>query len=140
MEVEEIKPIEVEEISLAFNFVYSKNAITIKKYLGSIEDGDCINYIDIVNKLTKNDYYQYEPSDAVVSSYLIKQLQSVLENVNTGKVFYVLSELDELIINNIKEYVEEWSMKKEKEYNIHYTEDISLNGVTELFDGTKVFS
>jgi|10_taG_2_1085330.scaffolds.fasta_scaffold112240_2 hypothetical protein len=140
MEVEEIKPIEVEEISLAFNFVYSKNAITIKKYLGSIEDGDCINYIDIVNKLTKNDYYQYEPSDAVVSSYLIKQLQSVLENVNTGKVFYVLSELDELIINNIKEYVEEWSMKKEKEYNIHYTEDICLNGVTELFDGTKVFS
>ena len=140
MEVEEIETIEVEEISLAFNFVYSKNAITIKKYLGSIEDGDCINYIDIVNKLTKNDYYQYEPSDAVVSSYLIKQLQSVLENVNTGKVFYVLSELDELIINNIKEYVEEWSIKKEKEYNIHYTEDISLNGVTELFDGTKVFS
>ena len=131
---------EVEQISLAFNFVYSKNAITIKKYLGSIEDGECINYIDIVNKLTKNDYYQYEPSDAVVSSYLIKQLQSVLENVNTGKVFYVLSELDEVIINNIKEYVEEWSMKKKKEYNIHHTEDISLNGVTELFDGTKVFS
>jgi|TARA_R100000501_G_C2574991_1_gene80430 hypothetical protein len=140
MEVEEIETMEVEEISLAFNFVYSKNAIIIKKYLGSIEDGECINYIDIVNKLTKNDYYQYEPSDAVVSSYLIKQLQSVLENVNTGKVFYVLSELDELIINNIKEYVEEWSIKKEKEYNIHYTEDISLNGVTELFDGTKVFS
>ena len=64
----------------------------------------------------------------------------MLENVNTGKVFYVLSELDEVIINNIKEYVEEWSMKKKKEYNIHHTEDISLNGVTELFDGTKVFS
>jgi hypothetical protein len=139
MEVEEelIIPEEIEP--LIFNFVYSRDAITIKKYLSERESGECINYIDIVNKLTKNDYYQYEPSDVVVSSYLIKQLQTVLENVNTSTVFYVLSELDEVIITNIKEYVEAWSVKRKKKYNIHHTEDISLNGVTNLFDGSKVF-
>ena len=127
------------EINLTFNFVYCKDAITIKKYLNELKDAECINYIDIVNKLTKNDYYQYEPSDAVVSSYLIKQLQSALENVNTTDVFYVLSELDDEIINNIKEHVEAWSIKPIKEYTIHHTKDINLNGVTGLFDSTKVF-
>lgn len=139
MEVEEELIIPEEIQPLIFNFVYSRDAITIKKYLSERENGECINYIDVVNKLTKNDYYQYEPSDAVVSSYLIKQLQTILENVNTFTVFYVLSELDELIIANIKEYVEEWSVNPRKNYNIHHTEDINLNGVTNLFDGSKVF-
>jgi len=127
------------ELNLTFNFVYCKDAITIKRYLNELNDAECINYIDIVNKLTKNDYYQYEPSDAVISSYLIKQLQSVLENAKTTDVFYVLSELDETIINNIKAYVEAWSIKPIKEYNIHYTTDINLNGVTRLFDCAKTF-
>ena len=60
-------------------------ALTIKKYLNGIEEGEKINYIDIVNKLTKNDYYQYEPSDAVVSSYLIKHLQSAVENIKVDE-------------------------------------------------------
>ena len=130
----------MEEVNepLKFNFVYSRDAITIKKYLNAIEEGTCINYIDIVNKLTKNDYYQYEPSDAVVSSYLIKQLQVALENVETNEVFYVLSELDEIIINNIKENVENW-VSKPITYNIHHTADINLNGTTGLFSGTKLF-
>jgi len=127
------------ELHLTFNFVYCKDAMTIKRYLNGLKDAECINYIDIVNKLTKNDYYQYEPSDAVVSSYLIKQLQSVLENVNTTDIFYVLSELDDTIINNIKEYVEAWSVKPIKEYSIYHTTDINLNGVTGLFDSIKVF-
>jgi len=130
----------MEEVNepLIFNFVYSRDAITIKKYLNAIEEGECINYIDIVNKLTKNDYYQYEPSDAVVSSYLIKQLQTALENVTTLQVFYVLSELDEEIINNIKENVEGW-VTKPITYNIHHTSDINLNGTTSLFTDTKLF-
>jgi hypothetical protein len=128
---EEVKP-------LIFSFVYSKDALSIKKYLSSIDEGEKINYIDIVNKLTKNDYYQYEPSDAVVSSYLIKSLQSALENNNTEKVYYVLSELDPTIINNIKEYVKSW-LPRPVEYNIHHTVDICLNGVTELFESTELF-
>ena len=83
---------------LHFNFVYAKDALSIKKYLNAIKEGEKINYIDIVNKLTKNDYYQYEPSDAVVSSYLIKQLQSSVENIKVDKVYYVLSQLDKQII------------------------------------------
>jgi hypothetical protein len=129
--MEEVEP-------LIFNFVYSRDAITIKKYLNEVNVGERINYIDIVNKLTKNDYYQYEPSDAVVSSYLIKQLQSALENINTTKVFYVLSELDPYIISNIKEYVEGW-VSKPVTYHIYHTIDINLNGTTDLFESSQLF-
>ena len=41
----------MEEVTqpLTFNFVYSRDAITIKKYLNALEVGEKINYIDIVN-------------------------------------------------------------------------------------------
>ncbi len=126
------------DITLNFNFVYTKDALSIKKYLNEIEEGEKINYIDIVNKLTKNDYFQYEPSDAVVSSYLIKHLQSAVENEKNDDVFYVLSQLDKQIINNIKEYVEDWCCRPIK-FNIHYTNDINLNGTSDLFEGRILF-
>ncbi len=126
------------DLQLDFNFVYSKDALTIKKYLNGIEEGEKINYIDIVNKLTKNDYYQYEPSDAVVSSYLIKHLQSAVENIKVEEVYYVLSQLDKEIITNIQEYVVKWA-KRNVQFNVHYTEDINLNGTTDLFEGTQIF-
>ena len=126
------------ETLLHFNFVYSKDALSIKKYLNTIEEGEKINYIDIVNKLTKNDYYQFEPSDAVVSSYLIKHLQSAVENVKVDEVYYVLSQLDKQIITNIQEYVIQWANRL-VQFNVHYTEDINLNGTTELFEGTQIF-
>ena len=123
---------------LHFNFVYSKDALTIKKYLNTLDEGEKINYIDIVNKLTKNDYYQYEPSDAVVSSYLIKHLQTAVENTKVNTVYYVLSQLDKQIITNIKEYVVKWAGRSVL-FNVHYTEDINLNGTTDLFEGTQIF-
>jgi|TARA_R100000908_G_C3742610_1_gene138709 hypothetical protein len=129
---------EIINTELNFNFVYAKDALSIKKYLNTVEEGDKINYIDIVNKLTKNDYYQYEPSDAVVSSYLIKQLQSSIENIKVDKVYYVLSQLDKQIITNIKEYVLDWA-DRPITFNVHYTEDINLNGTAELFEGRTIF-
>ena len=62
----------MEEEHIEFNFIYSNDALRVKTFLGNVPRSiECINYMDIFNKLTKNDFYQYEPSDAVVSSSYI---------------------------------------------------------------------
>jgi len=76
------------ETTIEFNFIYSKDAIKVKSFLGSVPRNiECVNYMDIFNKLTKNDFYQHEPSDAVVSSYLMKQLQTILERSTSTTIF-----------------------------------------------------
>lgn len=126
-----------EEIE--FNFIYSKDAIRVKSFLGNVPRNiECINYMDIFNKLTKNDFYQSEPSDAVVSSYLMKQLQTVLERNTTTSVFYVLGNLSEKTVNSIKTYVETLT-NKPIEYNIYHSPDINVNGTVKLFENVIEF-
>ena len=101
------------EETLEFNFVYSKDALRIKTFLGSIPRNiECINYMDIFNKLTKNDYFQLETSDAVVSSYLMRQLQTALGRGTTSTVFYVLGNLDKPTVTGVKSYVESLTIKE----------------------------
>jgi hypothetical protein len=109
------------EEQIELNFVYSKDASKVKEFLGNIPRSiECINYMDIVNKLTKNDYYQFEPSDAVVSSYLIRQIQIAFERDTLRSLFYVLGSLDEQVINNIKEYVSTLT-DKSITFNLYYS-------------------
>jgi hypothetical protein len=109
------------EEQIELNFVYSKDASKVKEFLGNIPRSiECINYMDIVNKLTKNDYYQFEPSDAVVSSYLIRQIQIAFERDTLRSLFYVLGSLDEQVINNIKGYVSTLT-DKSITFNLYYS-------------------
>tara|TARA_R110000803_G_scaffold29588_2_gene67357 strand:+ start:43 stop:432 length:390 start_codon:yes stop_codon:yes gene_type:complete len=127
------------EAIIEFNFIYSKDAIKVKSYLGNVPRNiECINYMDIFNKLTKNDFYQFEPSDAVVSSYLMKQLQTVLDRSTTTSIFYVLGNLDELTIKGIKTYVESLTPNEIK-YNIYHSPDINVNGSAKLFENVVEF-
>jgi hypothetical protein len=127
------------ETSIEFNFIYSKDAVRVKTFLGSVPRNiECINYMDIFNKLTKNDFYQYEPSDAVVSSYLMKQLQTVLDRNTTTSIFYVLGHLNEPTVEGIKTYVESLT-SKELVYNIYHSPDINVNGTAKLFENVVEF-
>lgn len=127
------------ETSIEFNFIYSKDAIKVKSYLGTVPRNiECINYMDIFNKLTKNDFYQFEPSDAVVSSYLMKQLQTVLDRTTTTSIFYVLGNLNEHTVKGIKRYVESLT-DKEFIYNIYHSPDINVNGSAKLFENVVEF-
>lgn len=127
------------ETSIEFNFIYSKDAVRVKTFLGTVPRNiECINYMDIFNKLTKNDFYQYEPSDAVVSSYLMKQLQTVLDRNTTTSIFYVLGHLNEPTIEGIKTYVESLT-SKELVYNIYHSPDINVNGTAKLFENVVEF-
>ena len=111
----------------------------VRSYLGNVPRNiECINYMDIFNKLTKNDFYQFEPSDAVVSSYLMKQLQTVLGRSTTTSIFYVLGNLDELTIKGIKTYVESLTPNEIK-YNIYHSPDINVNGSAKLFENVVEF-
>ena len=83
------------EEHIEFNFIYSNDALRVKTFLGNVPRSiECINYMDIFNKLTKNDFYQYEPSDAVVSSYLMRQLQNAIGRNISTTIFYVLGNLN----------------------------------------------
>ena len=121
------------EEQVVINFVYSKDALRVKTFLGSVPRNiECINYMDIFNKLTKNDYFQIEPTDEVVSSYLMRQLQTALGRNTTGTIFYVLGHLDETTVNGIKSYIESLTPKS-LIYNIYHTPDINVNGTASLF-------
>ena len=122
------------EEHIEFNFIYSNDAVRVKTFLGSVPRSiECINYMDIFNKLTKNDFYQYEPSDAVVSSYLMRQLQNAISRNISTTIFYVLGNLDKETIGSIQEYVETLS-DKPITYKMYHSPDIIVNGTAELFD------
>ena len=126
------------ETNIEFNFIYSKDAVKVKSFLGNVPRNiECINYMDIFNKLTKNDFYQFEQSDAVVSSYLMKQLQTVFDR-NAVSIFYVLGNLNEHTVTGIKSYVESLT-NNDITYNIYHSPDISVNGSAKLFKNVIEF-
>jgi|TARA_B110000971_G_scaffold22811_1_gene20590 hypothetical protein len=122
------------EEHIEFNFIYSSDALRVKTFLGNVPRSiECINYMDIFNKLTKNDFYQYEPSDAVVSSYLMRQLQNAIGRNISTTIFYVLGNLNKETVGGIQSYVESLS-NKPITYTIYHSPDITVNGTAELFD------
>ncbi len=118
---------------LEFYFVYSKDAVKIKGFIDSIPRNiECINYIDIYNKLAKNDYFQSEPSDAVVSSYLMRQLQTAVCRNSTMNIYYVLGSIEKDVIEGIQSYVKTLT-DRDIEFKIYHTSEVQLNGMKRLF-------
>jgi len=123
----------MQERVIEFNFVCSRDAVKIKEFLNKVPRSiECINYMTILNKLVKNDYLQYEPSDAVVSTYLIKSLQQALTSSSTLCLYYVVSDTDYQTISSIMSYAESQS-DTELEYVMHHTKDVDLSEVKDLF-------
>ena len=124
---------------LESSFVYAKDAVKVKTFLGNVLSSiECINYMDIYNKLVKNDYLQSEPSTAVVSSYLMRQIQSAITKNTTRSLFYVLGELDEEVIMDIKDYVRSLTSKT-IHYKIYHAEDANIKRLKFLFNETVEF-
>lgn len=128
----------MEEI-IEVNFVYSYSAIKIKEFLGRIPRNiDYINYIDIVNKLTKNDYYQCEPTTEIVSSHIIKQLHTVFKNESISSVYYVLGTLEKSVVDNIKDTISSLTQKK-LIINIYHNIGSNINNYSFMFDNIIEF-
>ena len=129
----------MQERVIEFNFVCSRDAVKIKNFLDKVPRSiECINYMTILNKLAKNDYLQHEPSDAVVSSYLIKSLQQALTSSSTRCLYYVVSETDYQTISSIISYAESQTYSS-LEYNMHHTSEVDLSAIKNLFKETIEF-
>jgi hypothetical protein len=123
---------------LEVNFVYANEPYKVKSFLERIPRNiECINYIDIYDKLAKNDYYDHKPSDAVVSTYLIKQIQYVIEK-DLRSVYYVLGCIEKESIQNIQSYIQSLT-NKSIVFNIYHAADINLNGSSKLFQELREF-
>jgi hypothetical protein len=105
---------------IEFNFVYSKNSLSIRKFLKESEVEDYISYQDTFNKLTKNDFYSEEPCDVVVNSFLVKELKKELTSAREV-LYYVIGDLDPETVSNIKHFVEEY--RKHATYNLYLVND-----------------
>jgi len=121
------------ENKLEFNCIYSKDAFTVKKFLKNIENDCIINYMDIINKLTKNDIYSNEPSDIIVGSYIIKQLEKLLIEKGKLKLYYVMSNMEIEVIENLKDYVFTL-INKEFVYNVYLDDIDNFTDMLHYFD------
>ncbi len=95
----------LEENVIMINFVYSACEKSIKDFLRKIPDtAEYISYLEIYNKLSKNDFYQCDPSDEVITSYLIKQLNHSLSK-NVSNLYYVISTIDKETLIKILSFI-----------------------------------
>lgn len=88
-------------MNIEVSFVYAHDALSIKKYLKTCTNDYIINYIDVINKLTKGDIYSKEPSDIIVKTYILNEIENFIKS-GSDSLYYVLSSLD---INIIKTFI-----------------------------------
>ena len=129
------------EKEVEFNIVYHKNENKIKKYLSNVPRSiDCINHNVIINRLTKNDHYQVDPSDEIINSFLVKSLQmSFNQRHGVESIYYTISSLDDEIINNIKNFVNKLS-DDNIVFKLHVEKEENYSGVKDLFNNIIFFT
>jgi len=128
----------LEENVIMINFVYSACEKSIKDFLRKIPDtAEYISYLEIYNKLSKNDFYQCDPSDEVITSYLIKQLNHLLSK-NVSNLYYVISTIDKETLIKIQSFISSMSNSKVI-FNIYHSPSSYLNGTSKLFNSSFIF-
>ena len=128
----------LEENVIRINFVYSTCEKTVKDFLRKIPNtAEYINYHEIYNKLSKNDFYQCDPSDEVITSYLIKQLNHSLSK-NVCDLYYVISTIDKETLIKIQSFISSISDSKII-FNIYHSPSVYLNGTSKLFNSSFTF-
>lgn len=121
--------------TLQVNFIKTNRLQNTKRIVGLIPRHiECINYLDIYNKMIKDD--DTEPSDSVISIHIIKKLNEYLVNRHENNICYVLDISDENIydnILNIMEIIRFISPHSIIKYTLIYDND----NIPELFVGLK---
>lgn len=122
--------------------MYARDAFAIKRYLGRVSSKSIkISYIDVYNKLTKNDVYMSEPNEMVVYSKVYTLLQKTLltECDDKTKVYYVISELDKEMIKGLKAMIKELYAKSFSFVLIAH-KDAQVQGYGNIFHEIKTFT
>ena len=120
---------------IVITFIKMKNLFALKKAMAVFPRGiEIISYLDIYNKLAKKEDRLNEPSEALISTYIIKQLNTLLADENTTHLCYILDTTDNDItekIENITEFISERS-EKPVEFELISDEEEIINQAKEL--------
>lgn len=120
---------------IVITFIKMKNLFALKKAMATFPRGiETISYLDIYNKLAKKEDRLNEPSEALISTYIIKQLNTLLSDENTTHLCYILDTTDNDIIEKIENITEFISERSEKpvEFELISDEEEIINQAKEL--------
>lgn len=117
--------------------IYAKEASYVRKYLKTIKECNIINYMDISNKLTKNDIYSEEPSNLIINSYIIKLLEKLICENEEEIIYYVMSSMERKIICNLKKYINSLVGKNNVTYIARIRNKNNYLELVNLFDSIE---
>ena len=99
-------------MTLKIEGVWCKTRTEFEKLAKSGDYDLTISYFDIVNRLVKSDPYSEEPSDIIVSLYIRKLIQKLIEDhveadSEAAKILYMFKSLDGTTVLNFKEFIQD---------------------------------
>ena len=110
---------------IIFNFVCLRDAMLTKRFFEQLpKTAVCIDYAAVSNKLAKNDYSGEEPSDDVITSYLIKSLHTAVSGRHSGEIYYTISGTNDYIMESIKAFLEE-ATESQITYRLYCTRTVA---------------
>lgn len=97
-------------MTLKIEGVWCKTRTEFEKLAKSGDYDLTISYFDIVNRLVKSDPYSEEPSDVIVSLYIRKLIQKLINDKLEGedsdaKLLYMFKSLDSNAVLNFKHFI-----------------------------------
>lgn len=97
-------------MTLKIEGVWCKTRTEFEKLAKSGDYDLTISYFDIVNRLVKSDPYSEEPSDVIVSLYIRKLIQKLVNDrlesgTDSAKMLYMFKNLNSDAILNFKEFI-----------------------------------
>jgi hypothetical protein len=97
-------------MTLKIEGVWCKTRTEFEKLAKSGDYDLTISYFDIVNRLVKSDPYSEEPSDVIVSLYIRKLIQKLINDKVEGesteaKLLYMFKNLDSNAVLNFKHFI-----------------------------------
>lgn len=127
---------------IAITFIKMKNLFSLKKAMAAFPRGiETVSYLEIYNKLAKKEDRTNEPSEALISTYIIKQLNTLLSDENTTHLCYILDTTDNDIsekMTNIMEFIKERS-EKPVEFELISDDEEIVNQAKELNINSKKY-
>ena len=90
--------------------VWCKTRTEFEKLAKSGEYDLTVSYFDIFNRLVKSDPYSKEPSDVIISLYIRKLIQKLINDANerekeNAKILYMFKNLDSNAVIAFKDFV-----------------------------------
>ena len=97
-------------MTLQIEGVWCKTRTEFEKLAKSGDYDLTISYFDIVNRLVKSDPFSKEPSDIIVSLYIRKLIQKLINDKidsedKEAKLLYMFKNLDSPAVLNFKQFI-----------------------------------